>query len=326
MEQDDPQSAKRGWSHWLATWNNYPSDWWLQLQAIGASFISAQREISSTGTPHIQFYIHLERPVSRAWLTKKLRHCSFFGKIPGAAKDVYAYCTPDKCGNPEKQKTVVPDSHVEYGKKPNFTACVSKTKPFEDTLASCRANCWEQSCAEHQVKYLGNLVKLTAHYSKPISYPTPRGIWITGPPGSGKSYYARTHYGASGYYLKGQNKWWDNYAQESTVILDDLDFSGACLSHLLKIWLDQYGVKQEIKGATVALNYERFIITSNYTIEELWPGDQHVVLRNAITRRCRVIQFMDREVVSETDYTGQNPAIPPAQDPFHVALMNFVRK
>jgi len=43
-----------------------------------------------------------------------------------------------------------------------------------------------------------------------------------------------------------------------------------CLSHLLKIWSDRYKISGEIKGGKVALNYSVFIVTSNWSISELF--------------------------------------------------------
>lgn len=73
------------------------------------------------------------------------------------------------------------------------------------------------------------------------------------------------------------------------VVLDDLDKQGVCLSHYLKIWLDRYPSYGEIKGGTVPLNYNLFIITSNYLPSDLWPED--AVLCSAIERRCVFREF-----------------------------------
>ncbi len=55
------------------------------------------------------------------------------------------------------------------------------------------------------------------------------------------------------------------------------------LGHLLKIWSDRYPCTGETKGGTVQLSHDKFIVTSNYSIEALWPDDHD--MRAAIERR-----------------------------------------
>jgi len=43
-----------------------------------------------------------------------------------------------------------------------------------------------------------------------------------------------------------------------------------CLGHYLKIWGDHYACTGEVKGGTVPLVHKRLIITSNYSIAELF--------------------------------------------------------
>lgn len=76
------------------------------------------------------------------------------------------------------------------------------------------------------------------------------------------------HDWGSDYYVKQQNKWWDGYTGQKVVILEDLDSSS--LGHQLKEWADSWGCLGEYKGGTVALSYTHFIVTSNFTIEELY--------------------------------------------------------
>jgi hypothetical protein len=73
--------------------------------------------------------------------------------------------------------------------------------------------------------------------------------------------------------LKPQTKWWDGYAGQETVIIEDMDEMGDKLGHLLKLWSDSYSLHGEVKGGTIALNYKRLIITSNYTIEHIFGVD-----------------------------------------------------
>lgn len=42
---------------------------------------------------------------------------------------------------------------------------------------------------------------------------------------------------------------------------------------MLKLWADSYALEGEIKGATIALNYSRLVVTSNYSIEHIFGYD-----------------------------------------------------
>lgn len=92
-------------------------------------------------------------------------------------------------------------------------------------------------------------------------------------------------------YIKAQNKWWDGYQAEEAVLIDDFDKGGACLGHYLKIWADKWACTGEVKGATIPLNFKRIYITSNYSIEELFPDDME--MQKAIRRRFNVTHFKD---------------------------------
>ena len=111
-----------------------------------------------------------------------------------------------------------------------------------------------------------------------------RGIWFYGEPGAGKSHRARTEF--TDIYIKAQNKWFDGYTGQKTIVLDDLDCPA--LGHYLKIWADKWECNGEVKGGVVKLAHDRIVVTSNYTPEELWPDN--AVMAQAIRRRFRMIK------------------------------------
>lgn len=112
---------------------------------------------------------------------------------------------------------------------------------------------------------------------------TNENLWIYGPPGCGKTFYA-THL-HNNYYMKPQNKWWDGYNGEEVVIVDDLDDKS--MSHYIKIWADNYNHKGEIKNGVISLNFKKLIITSNYMPKGLWPND--LAIQYALYRRFKFI-------------------------------------
>lgn len=74
----------------------------------------------------------------------------------------------------------------------------------------------------------------------------------------------------------------------------------------MKIWSDKYGFKCEAKGAHVEPDYDMFVVTSNYSIEEIWGASdadtleqqkRKQILVQAIKRRFKVIDMYFR-----TDY------------------------
>lgn len=86
-------------------------------------------------------------------------------------------------------------------------------------------------------------------------------------------------------YVKPQNKWFDGYIDQQLIYIEDFD--SPCLGHLLKIWADKWECDGEVKGGIVQLRHIRFIITSNYHPDDLWPNDSKMC--EAITRRFHFI-------------------------------------
>lgn len=98
------------------------------------------------------------------------------------------------------------------------------------------------------------------------------GLWVHGGHGTGKSHLVRTKYPDA--FIKDPNKWWDGYQGEKVVILEDLDPSTASFQgRKFKLWPDKFSFKGETKGSsTLWMRPELFIVTSQYTPEELWPN------------------------------------------------------
>lgn len=84
-----------------------------------------------------------------------------------------------------------------------------------------------------------------------------------------------------------------------------MDFNGGqTLGHYLKIWADKWACTGEVKGGTVPLNHHKFIVTSNYSIREVYGADEtdsnkakiaKEEMVKAIERRFKIIYVDQRE-------------------------------
>lgn len=151
---------------------------------------------------------------------------------------------------------------------------------------------------EEFIKFFRGINAYKATMTEPFRAENVRGIWIRGEPGIGKTH--RVHELYPEVFVKQQNKWWDGYDGQKEVLLDDFDRQGKCLGHYIKIWADKYKATGEVKGATTNLRYEKFIITSNYSIEQIWDDDE--VLQEAIRRRFQVHHVLNREALNTLQF------------------------
>lgn len=120
------------------------------------------------------------------------------------------------------------------------------------------------------------------------------GKWVWGPPGVGKSHAVRTKWPHA--YLKGINRWWDDYAGEEVVVMEELTPKDSWIFPLLLTWTDKWDFTGEIKGGRVVPRYRKFVVTSNFTIDEVFQEIPSVSL-SALRRRFVICNLADKEHV-----------------------------
>ena len=57
--------------------------------------------------------------------------------------------------------------------------------------------------------------------------------------------------------------------------MDDIGLEHECLGQQLKIWSDHYSCLLETKGGGLPANFDWFIVTSQYKIEEIFKRRRH---------------------------------------------------
>lgn len=65
---------------------------------------------------------------------------------------------------------------------------------------------------------------------------------------------------------------WEQYQEESVVVLEDYNWKKASLDKLLE-WVDRYHTQARVLYGTVWIKATRFILTSNYRFEDWWPEE-----------------------------------------------------
>lgn len=261
----------------LATLNNpdtttcesYLNKWFTDH---GARYVTGQLEKGANGTVHLQYFLNFKvrRSIKQLHVICPRSHFEVVKKNNGADE----YCNKD-------------DTRVEgpwsFGVKPARRDVKGDVARANAEIAQMGAH---KACEQglipivkyKQAKQSINAYRLdsaTAYASDTV-----RGVWIWGPPGVGKSHYARETY--PDLYVKSQSKWWDGYTGQHNVLLDDHD--NPCLGHFLKLWADKYPANGEDKGGAVPLMHRNFIVTSNYAIRDLYK-DAGEEMISAIERR-----------------------------------------
>jgi len=272
------------------TFNNYSAEQVEQVKALSTQsrYLVFGYEVGESGTPHLQGYCQLLKRVSLSKIGKMFPwHVEPTQGTPVQASE---YCK--KSGNIEEFGTI---ATVETGGAMGGEAEQARWREISDLAKEGRL---DEIDAKYPKDYLRSyrMLKEVAkdHMKKPLPNDHLAGIWLHGPSGVGKSRSARAVYPV--YYEKLCNKWWDGYQQEETVIIDDVDKNHACLGHQFKLWADHYAFIAETKGGAIRIRPERIIVTSQYSIDQIWEDEE---TRDAIHRRFHSTYLLDEKCCLE---------------------------
>lgn len=232
------------------------------------TYLKGQQEIGASGFHHWQLLAVFKKKIRRAGVKQTFSQQSHCEPSRSQAANQYVW----------KEESRVPGTQIELGELPFKRN--SKTD-WELVKRKAKDGLIDEVPADVYINHYRTLKQIAMdHMNSPPDLHSVCGIWIYGPPGVGKSYFARTNYPNS--YFKMCNKWWCGYKNQMSVIIDDLDLSHKVLGHHLKIWSDRYAFIAETKGYAVTIRPERIIVTSNYKINEIFEDP---ALVDALERR-----------------------------------------
>jgi len=122
------------------------------------------------------------------------------------------------------------------------------------------------------IQHYGNLRRIHTDLGPqpdPIRTFARKCYWFWGPTGTGKSRKAYQDY--PGAYDKECNKWFPNYKGQKVMIMDEVQPEVArCLVGHFKKWGDPwYNHGGEIKGSSLHLEHDIFVVTTQFRIQDL---------------------------------------------------------
>lgn len=259
-------------------------------------YMIAGKEVAETGTKHLQGYVYFNKRKTFA-ACKKMIPNAHFEPAKGSPESNENYCSKE-------------GEFFEAGELPDILGGSSggkkKAERFRAMINLAQSDQFDDIVEIDPVSYVQHY-----HSFKRIKQDHPKkiknlddvcGEWIYGEPGAGKSFLARKE--NEDLYDKPANKWWDGYQNETAVLIDDFDKVHAVLGHHLKRWADRYSFPAEMKGTTVQIRPLKIIVTSNYSIEEIFGYED--VLCAAIKRR-----FKQRHLIKPTswDYSVEDESL-----------------
>lgn len=260
--------------NWCFTVNNYSDVDENLFKEANCKYMVYGREVGAEGTPHLQGFIVFENAKHLGGV--KTLHASAHWEIAkGNCEQNRIYCT--------KQLDFVETGVIPMSQKRKGEVEIER---WDDAWNAAKRNRIDDIPADIRFRFYTTFKLIAKDYMvKPDDLEVMDNEWVFGPPGFGKSRYARV--ACPDAYFKGCNKWWDGYQDQTSVIIDDFELDGKCLGHHLKIWGDRYAFNAESKGSAMLIRPKKIIVTSNYSIEEVFAADQTMV--QAILRRFKQI-------------------------------------
>lgn len=284
-----PKDNRAQFRAWTLTVNG-THDYHALDDIIDWQYIVAGKERApETGQKHLQCYVYFHKRKTFA-AVKKMLYAGHWEVAQADAEVNRAYCTKEA------------DS-MEIGEFPDTLGGSSggkkKAEKFRQIIDVTIKGDIDDVIEIDPVVYVQHYHGLKRikqdHPDKLVNLDDVCGQWLWGEAGAGKSFLARKECSRD-LFLKGCNKWWDGYRNESMVLIDDFDRCHAQpLAHFLKIWADRYTFPAEQKGTTVQIRPHAIYVTSNYSIDDLFSYDQ--ALLKAIKRR-----FKERHIIKPASW------------------------
>lgn len=244
------------------------------------TFAIYAEEIGEEETIHYQGYMELEQAKTLSWLKRRMSRAHFESRR-GTQTQAIIYCLKNYDVSKSYADTTEPVLWNSKDTSMTWRTLKTELEQSGTRSASLKTDTPRTRCLQEMKQMiedgasdldLANFnfnIYITCyrglrHYRSLIS---PKRNWKTkviicqGPTGTGKSKWCMETFPDA--YWKQRGQWWDNYAGEETVIIDE--FYGWLPFDLILRLCDRYPLMVEIKGGQVQFRAKTIVFTSNNT-------------------------------------------------------------
>lgn len=276
--------------NFVFTHNNYIG---TELQdTIKCRYIAYAHEVGDQGTPHLQGVVCFKDGITIKTAIRRLPGCHV-ERMAGSIDQAISYIDGrGKKGGPPYE----PDRFTERGDRPMSNddkgiAERNRVLRLIDYAKEGRMERIEQEDPKLFLRMYNTLKTIRMDYMKaPKDLENVCGIWIHGPTYSGKTHLVKTQFPDR--YIKPANKEWNGYQGQEVVHLDEFAPEHRCLAYYIKLWADSTPFHAYVKYSDMLIRPRKFIITSNFTIDEIGFQEKDI---EPIKRRFRVIHKEKQE-------------------------------
>lgn len=289
--------SKRGYRRWVFTVHSDAALWSDEAlrDPDAVRFFVYQRELApTTGQLHVQGYVEFNKQTTmsrcKAFLGRPDAHLE---RANGSSDDNIAYCTKEDSRAPGAAPCQWgTPATVSQGHRSDLDE-VKEHLDNGGTIATCFDNYFATTVRYHR----GLQLYLMTRPRAPMR-PTLSVYFVTGPTSIGKTHWAWTTFPDLYCLDLCQPIWFDRYAGQTTLLLDDLSPQTIQFPYLLRL-LDNKPMILPVKGGSVEALWLNVIITSNLSFEELFPLNSLTLeQRNAMLMR---ISFMCSKTTLKSD-------------------------
>lgn len=261
------------------THNNYTEENILHYRAMDCKYMVAGKEVGKNGTPHLQGYVEYSSACTLSAAIKRLKPAHVEIRMATAEK-ADQYCRKGEQSHEEWEEQGIHGPN--YGKNVDIAVETGSLGPgqgkrteLDDCVESVmRGDSLTEIAQAHPkvfMKYHRGIEALHLQRMEPRT-DKPTIEWRWGLAGRGKTYHVMQKHGAENIYIKDGTKWWNDYAQQEVILIDDFDGAWP-FRDFLRV-LDRYAYQGQFKGGYVHINSAFIYITCEYPPNHFWSGNE----------------------------------------------------